>query len=73
MGKALILAAALLLTGCAHSPIPIGIPCDVFARDGKTGLEPDRGAAKRWTESEKEQLIVLNETGERFCGWKPPA
>lgn len=73
MGKGLILAALLALAGCAHSPIPIGIPCDVFDRDGKTGFEPNRGTSTRWTIGEKEQLIVLNETGERFCGWKPPA
>lgn len=72
MMRPLILTVVLLLAGCAHSPIPIGLPCDVFDRDGKTGFEPDKGAGKRWSTTEKEQLIVLNETGERFCGWKPP-
>ncbi len=61
------------LAACAHSPIPIGIPCDVFARDGKTGFEVDKGASKRFTDSEKQHVIVLNETGERFRGWKPPS
>lgn len=71
MGKALILSTLLLLSGCATSPIPLGIPCDVFANDGKHGMEPDRGASKRWTDSEMDQLIVLNDTGERFCRWRP--
>jgi hypothetical protein len=70
--KALIIAAVLALAGCAHSPVPLGIPCDVFEANGKAGFEPDRGASTRWTTGEKEQLIVLNKTGERFCQWKPP-
>lgn len=73
MKHGIILTIMLMLAGCAHSPIPIGIPCDVFEADGKAGFEPDRGASTRWTSGEKEQLIVLNETGERFCQWKPPS
>ncbi len=74
MGKKVIALALLLaLAGCAHSPIPIGIPCDVFDEGGDAGFEVDKGASTRWTRYEKEQLIVLNETGERFCRWKPPA
>jgi hypothetical protein len=34
-------------------------------------FRPDAGASERWTDSEKDQLIVLNESGERICGWKP--
>jgi hypothetical protein len=76
LGKTLILlAAALALSGCAinRSLIPVGVPCNVFSADGKHGFEPDKGASGRWSRSEKEQLVTLNETGERFCQWKPPA
>lgn len=34
-------------------------------------FRPDAGASERWTDNEKDQLIVLNESGERICGWKP--
>jgi hypothetical protein len=53
---------ALLLAGCgAHA----GSLCSVGA------FRPDPGASERWTDGEKDQLIVLNESGERICGWKP--
>jgi hypothetical protein len=65
MVKALMLAATLLLAGCATMPIQVGIPCNVGP------FEPDKGASTRWTRGEKEQLVTLNETGQRYCGWKP--
>lgn len=65
MDKALIVAGVLLLTGCAHSPIPIGMPCTI----GPIYL--DKGAATRLSRDEKKQIILVNETGEKLCGWKP--
>lgn len=65
MGKmmtALLLAA--LLTGCATTK-PTGSLCTVGP------FRPDAGAGDRWTEGEIDQLIVLNESGEQICGWKP--
>lgn len=64
MVKVALLAAVLLLTGCATSPIPIGLPCFVGPIIG------DKGAATRWTRSEKEQIVTLNRTGEVLCRWK---
>ncbi len=75
LGKALVLLATVLaLSGCAfnRSVVPIGVPCNVFSASGKQGFEPDKGAGTRWTRGEKEQLVTLNETGERFCQWKAP-
>lgn len=67
MVKTLIAAALLLaLTGCATSPIPLGLPCSVGPIVG------DHGASKRWTRSEKEQIVTLNETGAKLCRWKAP-
>lgn len=66
MVKILIIAAVLLVAGCATSPIPIGLPCSVGP------FITDKGASTRWTRSEKEQLVVINETGEKFCAWRPP-
>jgi len=34
-------------------------------------IRPDDGADERWTVGEMDQVIVLNESGERICGWKP--
>jgi hypothetical protein len=59
-------AVAGLLVGCATSPIPIGLPCNV----GPVLL--DTGASKRLTRDEQVQLAVINETGERLCKWKAP-
>jgi len=61
----LVLAAVavLLISGC--SPTLTGSLCTVGP------LRPDPGASERWTDNEKDQLIVLNESGERVCGWKP--
>lgn len=67
MDKALILAAALLLAGCATSPVPLGLPCSV----GPVLL--DKGASTRLSRSEKEQIVTLNRTGEVLCKWKPPS
>jgi hypothetical protein len=68
MDPKVILAAALLftLTACATAPIPIGLPCTV----GPVIL--DKGAAKRLTRSEKEQVLVINRTGAQLCRWQPP-
>lgn len=30
------------------------------------------GSSDRWTRYEKEQLVVLNESGVKICGWKQP-
>ena len=65
MGKvtaALVLAA--MLAGCATTQ-PTGSLCTVGP------FRPDAGAGERWTDGEKDQLIVLNESGEKLCGWKP--
>lgn len=61
----LIASMALVLTGCATMPIQVGLPCNVGP------FHPDKDAGKRFTRSEKEQVVVLNETGQRYCGWKP--
>lgn len=65
MVRFLILLAALTLTGCATSPIPIGLPCSVGP------IHPSAGASTRWTRSEKDQVTLVNETGEQLCRWKP--
>ena len=56
--------AALMLTGCSTVP-RTGSLCTVGP------FRPDTGASQRWTDGEKDQLIVLNESGEKICGWKP--
>lgn len=63
----LVLSAMLIasLAACSSMPIPIGLPCSVGPIIG------DAGASKRWSRSEKEQISVLNGTGEKLCGWKP--
>ena len=66
VAKVLIVAAALLLAGCATSPIPLGLPCTV----GPVVLDHD--ASKRLTRGEKDQIVVINETGEKLCRWKAP-
>lgn len=57
---------ALSLAACATAPIPIGLPCTV----GPVVL--DKGASKRLTRSEAEQIVVLNRSGEILCKWKAP-
>lgn len=66
MVKVLILVALLAaLAGCATSPIPLGLPCSV----GPIIL--DKGSSTRLTRDEKGQIVVVNETGEKLCRWKP--
>jgi hypothetical protein len=64
MGRLIALAVlAALLAGCASTRT--GSLCTVGP------FRPDAGASERWTDNEKDQLIVLNDSGERVCGWKP--
>lgn len=63
MDKALIVAVVLLLTGCATSPIPIGLPCSV----GPIYLSKDDVLTRRT----KESVLLVNETGAQLCRWKP--
>lgn len=66
MDKAiLIVAVAALLAGCQTTRT--GSLCTAGP------IIPDPGADVRWTESEKDQVTVLNESGEEICGWRPPA
>lgn len=58
------LVLALLLAGCATTK-PTGSLCTIGP------FRPDTGASERWTDAEMDQLIVLNESGEAICGWKP--
>lgn len=61
------LGITLALSGCATSPVPLGLPCTV----GPIVL--DRGASQRLTRGEKEQIVTLNESGAKLCRWAPPA
>lgn len=62
----LAVLCALLLTGCTwFAPPKTGSLCTVGP------FRPDAGADQRWTVGEKDQLIILNESGERICGWRP--
>lgn len=64
MAKALlIIVACLALAGCQTTT---GSLCTVGP------FIPDAGASTRWTAGEQDQLIVLNESGEKICGWKTP-
>ncbi len=64
MGKALIaITLCALLAGCQTTRT--GSLCSVGP------FIPDAGASARWTAAEKDQLILLNESGEQICGWKP--
>lgn len=65
MLKLIAIALLLALAGCATMPIQVGLPCNVGP------FTPDKGASERFTRNEKEQVVVLNETGERYCRWKP--
>jgi hypothetical protein len=58
------LLIAAVLAGCATTQ-PAGSLCTVGP------IRPDTGTRERWTDGEKDQLIVLNESGEKICGWKP--
>lgn len=59
----LVIAAVAVLAGC--STTRTGSLCTVGP------FRPDAGASERWTDNEKDQLIVLNESGEKLCGWAP--
>lgn len=61
---AVALALVASLAGC--ETLFGGIPCSVGPIVG------DKGASTRWTRSEQEQIVTLNETGERLCGWRAP-
>lgn len=60
-----LLAAALAITlaGCATSPIPLGLPCSV----GPIYLSKSDVLTRRT----KENILLVNETGEKLCRWKP--
>lgn len=58
-----VIWSVLLLTGCATSPIPIGLPCSV----GPIYLSRDDVLTRRT----KENIVLVNETGEKLCRWKP--
>ena len=60
----LLATGAAMLAGCTTTQ-PTGSLCTVGP------FRPDDGAGERWTDGEKDQLIVLNESGEKLCGWKP--
>lgn len=65
MGKvATAFMLAVILAGCATTQ-PTGSLCTLGP------FRPDPGAGVRWTDGEKDQLIVLNESGEKICGWRP--
>lgn len=57
--------AALTLSSCATTP-PISNLCTA----GPIVLSP--GATERLTRTEKEQIVVLNESGADICGWAMP-
>jgi hypothetical protein len=64
MGRLILaIAAIVVLAGC--STTRTGSLCTVGP------FRPDNGASERWTDNEKDQLIVLNESGEKLCGWAP--
>ncbi len=63
MAKALVaIALCIVLAGCQS--MRTGSLCTVGP------FIPDAGASDRWTANEQDQLIVLNESGEKICGWK---
>lgn len=56
----LLLAAALAACSSTGSLCPVG------------PFVPDDGAVDRWTDNEKDQLLVLNRSGADICGWRKP-
>ena len=65
MGKALILAAALLLAGC---------PGPAYESDFCLLAAPLRPNTAAWLAADrvfKEQIVLHNETGVALCKWKP--
>jgi hypothetical protein len=65
--KHIVVAFALILPLAGCATFTVGLPCNVGP------FTTDKGASTRWSRSEKEQLVTLNETGEKFCGWRAPA
>lgn len=64
MGRLILaIAIAAVLAGC--STTRTGSLCTLGP------FRPDAGASERWTDNEKDQLIVLNESGEKLCNWRP--
>jgi uncharacterized protein YceK len=64
MAKALLILAMLAaLAGCASTRT--GSLCTAGP------IRPDAGAETRWTQSEQDQVTLLNESGEIICGWRP--
>lgn len=55
--------ALVSLSGCATSPIPIGLPCSV----GPIYLSKDDVLTRRT----KEAVLLVNETGATLCRWRP--
>lgn len=62
--KALTILLTLLLAGC--STTATGSLCTAGP------IVPDPGAVNRWTDNEKDQLLVLNRSGAEICGWRKP-
>lgn len=62
----LALPLVILLAGCSITPPITGSLCTA----GPVIL--DRGAATRLSRDEKEQIVTLNESGAKICGWKAP-
>lgn len=67
MGKAKIILFVLLLVGLSGCQTITSSLC------GLGPFTPDPGAVTRWTSSEKDQLVDLNNAGEAVCGWERPA
>ncbi len=61
--RVLCICCVLLLAGCATSPVPLGLPCSV----GPLYLSKDDVLTRRT----KESILLVNETGESLCRWKP--
>lgn len=61
---AVILTTLLMLSGCAMSPLYGGSLCPV----GPVVLDK----ADKLTRATAEQIVVLNNSGEKICGWKAP-
>lgn len=60
----LVALACIGLSGCAS--VPVGNLCTA----GPFILDP--GASDRLTRSEKEQVVTLNNSGVKICGWRAP-
>ncbi len=66
--KVILLLPVLLFSGCSTLGMRYtGNLCPVGPFIG------DPGASQRLTRAEKEYVVTLNQTGEKVCGWKPPA